>query len=159
APVLGEGVRRSLLLSRSAAPADGFGIVLFDQDGHLESMNADAERLVAELVEPGRSDDGLPATIHAIATRAWKLATTGESLEDKPARARARTRSGAWLTLDGSCLNSGAALRTAVVIEPSRRPEIAALLLQAYGLSPRELEVAQMLLVGLSVPHIARLLV
>src|SRR5262249_25115988 len=31
APVLGEGVRRSLLLSRSAAPADGYGVVLFDQ--------------------------------------------------------------------------------------------------------------------------------
>jgi DNA-binding NarL/FixJ family response regulator len=46
-----------------------------------------------------------------------------------------------------------------VVIEPSRTPEIAALLLQAYGLSPRELEIAQMLLAGFSVPHIARLLV
>jgi DNA-binding CsgD family transcriptional regulator len=48
--------------------------------------------------------------------------------------------------------------RTAVVIEPSRPPEIATLLLQAYGLLPRELEIAQLLLAGLSVPHIARLL-
>jgi DNA-binding CsgD family transcriptional regulator len=54
--------------------------------------------------------------------------------------------------------SSGAVPRTAVVIEPSGAPEIARLLLQAYGLSPRELEIAQMLLAGFSVPHIARLL-
>ena len=45
------------------------------------------------------------------------------------------------------------------MIEPSRPPEIATLLLQAYGLSPRELEIAQLLLTGFSVPYIARLLV
>ena len=33
------------------------------------------------------------------------------------------------------------------------------LLLQAYGLSPRELQIARMLLAGFSVPHIAGLLV
>ena len=158
APVLGEGVRRSLLLASSSAPADGYGIVLLDREGHLESMNSDAERLVGELVESGRSD-GLPPTIQAVGARARQLATTGASPDDRPARARARTRSGAWLTLHGSYLNSGALSCTAVVIEPSRAPEIAALLLQAYGLSPRELEIAQMLLAGFSVPHIAGLLV
>ena len=76
APVLGEGVRRSLLLSRSAARADGYGIVLLDHEGHLESMNADAERLIGELVEFGGSDDDLPPTIHAVAARARQLATT-----------------------------------------------------------------------------------
>jgi DNA-binding CsgD family transcriptional regulator len=158
APVLGEGVRRSLLLASSAAPGDGYGIVLLDNEGHLESMNSDAERFVGELVESGRSDGGLPPTIQALAARARQLPTSWASPDNKPARARARTRSGAWLTLHGSCLNSGAVTRTAVVIEPSRPPEIATLLLQAYGLSQRELEIAQMLLAGLSVPHIARLL-
>ena len=121
APALGEGVRRSLLVSSTAAPADGYGILLLDQEGHVESMNADAERLIAELVELGRSDDGLTPTIQAVAACARQLATSGASADNKPARARARTRSGAWLTLHGSCLNGGAASWTAVVTSPAGR--------------------------------------
>jgi DNA-binding NarL/FixJ family response regulator len=97
--------------------------------------------------------------MHGVAARAQQLATMGASSDNRPARARVLTRLGAWLTLHGSCLRSAAGSRTAVVIEPSRPPEIASILLQAYGLSPRELEIAQMLLVGLSVPHIATRLV
>ena len=141
ASALGEGVRRSLLVSSSAAPAEGYGILLLDEEGHLESMNADAKRLIGELAEAGRSDDGLAATIQAVAARARQLARTGASADNKPARARARTRSGAWLTLHGSSLNGEAGSRTAVVIEPSRPPEIATLLLQAYGVSPQEREI------------------
>jgi hypothetical protein len=154
---LGEGVRRSLLLS-AGAPAAGYGLMLLDEENRLEMLNADAEWLLGELVERGRPPDQLPSSIHSVATCARQLATTGVSPDARPASARARTRSGAWLTLHSTCLHRGACLRTAVVIEPSRPPEIASLLLQAYGLSPRELEVAQLLLVGCSVPHIARLL-
>jgi hypothetical protein len=53
ASVLGEGVRRSLLLGSCAALAAGYGIVLFDEEGHPASMNSDGERLVGELVEAG----------------------------------------------------------------------------------------------------------
>ena len=159
APVLGEGIRRSLLLSANGSVAAGYGVVLLDADGRLEAMNADAERLVSQLVEVGPHDGQLPHSIYGVAARAGQLASEAGSADSEPARARARTSSGAWVTLHGSVLDGGSGLRTAVVIEPSRPPEVAPLLLQAYGLTPRELEVAQLLLAGFSAPHIARLLV
>ncbi len=159
APFLGEGVRRALLLPCAAKVASGDGLVLFDEDGRLEAMNADAERLVGELVEVGPPGSQLPHCIYGVAARARHLASAEFATGGGPARARARTHSGMWLTLHGAGLESGARRRTAVVIEPSQPPEIAPLLLQAYGLTPRESQVAQLLLAGCSVPHIAKLLV
>jgi len=46
------------------------------------------------------------------------------------------TRAGRWLVLHGALLEGTADGRVAVIIEPARAPEIAPLVVQAYGLSP-----------------------
>jgi len=65
-------------------------------------------------------------------------------------------RSGQWLVVHASRLSGrGAPGETAVILEPARLAEVAPLLLQAYGLTHREAEVAQLVLRGLGTAGIA----
>ena len=62
-------------------------------------------------------------------------------------KARVQTRSGQWLIAHASRLSDSMGAReTAVILEPAQPHEIAPLLLEAYGLTRREAEVAQLVL-------------
>ena len=73
-------------------------------------------------------------------------------------RTRARTRSGVWLLIHASCLHSadGTAADVAVVIEPAKASEVAPLIVEAYELTPREVDVTRALARGLTTVEIAR---
>jgi DNA-binding CsgD family transcriptional regulator len=59
------------------------------------------------------------------------------------------------LLLHGTQLSGGAEARTAVIIQPAPSPEIASLIVQAYGLSERERQVTELCAQGLSTKEIA----
>jgi DNA-binding CsgD family transcriptional regulator len=65
-------------------------------------------------------------------------------------RVRVRGRSGRWLALHGSLTESsgGRPGETVIVIGPARPEEVAWLTLAAYGLSPREEEVVELVVRG-----------
>jgi DNA-binding NarL/FixJ family response regulator len=150
-PLLADGFRRALLLTAalpSEAP-DGPGIVVFDEHEDVESVSEAGSRWLAELSESGCDH----LAIRAVAVRARRAGNEGAT--ERSARARAYTRSGRWLTLHGTRLQTPAGERIAVVIEPSRPHEIAPIILHAYGLSDREREVAQLCLQGWSTAAIA----
>jgi DNA-binding NarL/FixJ family response regulator len=69
-----------------------------------------------------------------------------------------RTRSGVWLLIHASCLHSadGTGADVAVVIEPAKASEVATLIVVAYELTPREVDVTRALARGLSTSEIAR---
>jgi DNA-binding CsgD family transcriptional regulator len=72
------------------------------------------------------------------------------------ARGEVRTRAGRWLVLHGVSLAApGSSPRTAVIIEPATTPEVAPMIVEAYGLTPRECEVVQQVLLGASTADIA----
>ena len=73
-------------------------------------------------------------------------------------RTRARTRSGVWLLIHASCLHgaAGSAADAAVVIEPAKASEVAPLIVDAYELTPREVDVTRALARGLTTNEIAR---
>jgi DNA-binding NarL/FixJ family response regulator len=73
-------------------------------------------------------------------------------------RTRVRTRTGVWLLVHASCLQSadGALANAAVVIEPAKASEVAALLVEAYELTPREVDVTRALARGLTTNEIAQ---
>ena len=73
-------------------------------------------------------------------------------------RTRARTRSGVWLLIHASCLRGadGIAADAAVVIEPAKASEVAPLIVEAYELTPREVDVTRALARGLTTNEIAR---
>jgi DNA-binding CsgD family transcriptional regulator len=68
-------------------------------------------------------------------------------------RARLRTSTGVWLLLHGSILQGTDNL--AVVIEPAKGGDVAPLIVEAYGLTQRELEVTRAIARGLGTAEIA----
>ncbi len=156
APHLAEGLRTALLIDAGAEPAsEGPGLVILADDFSVVSTTASAERWLAELGDwPHRSEP--PQAIRAVAARLAAIERAGEAGPELLPRARAQTRSGRWLLLHAARLSGATGDRQiAVILEPAGPAEVAPLVLQAYGLTDREAQVAQLVLRGLSTAEIA----
>lgn len=160
--LLAHAVRSSLLMG---AVADGAadddaapGLVLLDAHGEPEAINAPARRWLAELAIPASTSSaaGLPGSIYVVAAAARRAVGGEASAAPEPARLRVQTRSGRWLVLHGSVLDVGSRARTSVIIEVARPAEIAPLIVQAYGLTDREREITQLVLLGRSTDEMAK---
>jgi DNA-binding CsgD family transcriptional regulator len=158
---IAEGLRRAVLidaLEPSASPGGAPALVLVDAAGAVTAASPAARGWLEEL----SLDDGLaadrraPAALRALAARARDARPDAAA----PARARVRTPSGRWLLLHGCALEGeGAGGAAAVVIEPARAPDVTPLIVEAFGLSAREREVARLVVLGASTADVARALV
>ena len=103
---------------------------------------------------------GVPQAITAVAARLKRLERDAEAPPDLMPRARLRTCAGCWLVAHASRL-AGAEPggHIAVILQAARPAEVAPLLLAAYALTPREMEVAALVLAGRSTDAIAAALV
>jgi DNA-binding CsgD family transcriptional regulator len=153
APLVGHGIRTCLLLAGVDTEPAGTSpaLVVLDDDGAVEVISPQARDWLGDV-----ADDDLEGTIvlHEVAGQARALARGGAG---RPACARTRTREGEWLVvraarLEGSRSGKG---RTAVVLEPARRADVAPVLLRLHQLTPREREVTQLLLTGMAIADIA----
>jgi DNA-binding CsgD family transcriptional regulator len=116
------------------------GLLLIGADGGVESATAEATHWLEDL----RDHDGeVPLTVRAL------VASAGDR-DGGAVRARARGRSGAWLTLTAWRLGD----RIAVSMESAAPHDLTALALEAYSLSPREREVVELVLLGWSTSEI-----
>jgi DNA-binding CsgD family transcriptional regulator len=151
---VGEGLRKSLLpeaCRHAGAASKSPGVLVLGDDDEVLSLTSEAENWLAEL----RADDlDLPSVVYAVAGRARALGAGAA------ARARVRLRSGGWLLVHGSMLRgtSGGRTRTAVLLEPARRADLAPLLVELYGLTEREGEIVRLLVAGMSIEAIAEAL-
>ncbi|ONI84476.1 helix-turn-helix transcriptional regulator [Actinosynnema sp. ALI-1.44] len=154
---------RSFARPVAVAPGSaGPGLLIFDSANHLVSANDEAVDLLAELPEG-------PAIRTALGVRvpAWLESTVIQAraiVQEHArgsARIRMRTQAGRWLVCHASCLRAadGLVTSTAVVIEPAQVSEIVPLIIDAYGLSDRELEITQCVSRGLATGEIAERLV
>jgi DNA-binding CsgD family transcriptional regulator len=153
--LLAEGLRRAVLLAAVPATDDAPGapgLILLAPGGAVEAMTPAAERWLSTLIAAETAEGDLPAVVNAVAYRAL-LAARGGTAEG--ARSRVPTSLGTWLVIHGSVIGDPAEGRTAVILEPARSPEIAPLIVAAYGLTAREREVTQLVLHGLSTAEIA----
>jgi DNA-binding CsgD family transcriptional regulator len=161
APVIGAGLRRALLAPpiapNAGAPVDhGPGVVVFDEHGEPESISGAAKRWIGELIEdPPPSTPSESKAVQAIAARARAIAPGTDPLE-LAARARVRTRSGAWLLLYGTRLSGDTGGRTAVIIHPATPQDVAPVIALSYGLTERECHVAMQCVQGRVTKEIAR---
>ncbi len=142
-----RAVRRGLVTetcSSEIAP-DAPGVIELDRSGAPLRVSSTAEPLLEEL-SGTTVDDGLRSSaVQAIAgaTRA----VTANGGVDLP-RSVVKTPAGTWLVLHGALLGSAGAGETAVFVQRAHPTLVAPLLLRAYGLTPREQEVAQLTLRG-----------
>src|SRR5579859_1409458 len=163
APHLAEGLRAAVLLgSVDTAPvAAGPGLLLLADDFSVVAMTAAAQAMVEEIADwPLRRE--LPQAITAVAACLQRLERDAEAPYDLLPRVRMQTRAGRWLVvhasrLAGSGVEPGGQI--AVILEAAQPLEMAPLVLAAYALTPREREVATLVLAGRSTAAIAATLV
>ena len=152
-----HGVRTGVLsrLTEAPPPAANAGpaVVVVGADDQLVSMSVGAEERLADLIDGEAAGDPL-TPVSALVGAARRYAR-GET--QVPPRSRVRTRSGMWLVLHAGPLMSRDGRRGEVVItiEEARPPEIVALVVAAFGLTPRERDVTQLVLQGVDTKEIA----
>ena len=144
-----ESQRVRLARDLSAAGGDSDrGLLVLDDDDGLEMADAAATAWLDELGATGRR---LPLVVTAVADRAREI-ESGRT--DAAATVRVRARSGRWVLVRGSALgNGGSAPRIAVTLEPARAPELAEVIVDAFGLTRRERRVTELVAQGL--PNVA----
>jgi DNA-binding CsgD family transcriptional regulator len=161
APIVGRALRLSLIShpARNAA-GRGPGMAIVDADNRLVSATPEALAWFEDLESVYRLPDpvlgrDVPSEVTVAAQEARSRAATG--VTGAATRTRARTRSGVWLLIHASCLHrpDGTAAEAAVVIEPAKASEVAPLIVDAYELTPREVDVTRALARGLTTNEIA----
>ncbi len=160
AGVLADGVRRALLGSIVADDESGTGLLVLAPDGSVELANREADHWIGALSHLPEHAAPLPSVIHAVADRARRCAggadTDGRPSSDPDlARARVRAGTGQWVVVRGSALGDGPDARVAVQLEAARGPELARLIVEAYGFTERERMVTELVAQGRTTSEIA----
>lgn len=161
APYLAEGARRSLVVSDLAEDAgpDTPCLVVLDANLAVDSVTPGAERSLADLPGGANASTGrLPFAVLAVAARVRRVARGETDSSVSAARARVLSRTGRWVVLHGASLLGPTGERFSVIIEPAHPSQRAPLLMDAFGLTEREQEVARLVLQGRSTDEIARML-
>lgn len=170
-PYVADGIRTGLALCRPgrADRAESPALVVLRDDGSVESMT---DTVPEWFGDP--EDESLRTTIvlHQVARRARALAAdtpTGEPSPTTrpgdaatsapaavpPARAWARTSTGESVIVRGARLSGDGPGRTVLVLDPATQADLAPLLMELRGLTPREREVTRLLLTGKPTRQIA----
>jgi DNA-binding CsgD family transcriptional regulator len=167
-PHLGAGLRAAALHTQASLIPEGDnvpGVLVLDQCGRVQHCTAAAERRLQELEDLGpgwREGEGLPAPVWAVvgALRRALSPKTDHELNNSVPRLFVRARSGRWLTFqaDLSEQHPERGSEIAVIIEPAGTRDVAWLRTTAYGLSPREREIVDLVVRGASTKEISAIL-
>jgi DNA-binding CsgD family transcriptional regulator len=148
-PALAMGLRRTFL-SRPVSVSkqlDSPAVIVLSSDDRVVSCTDTARELLAAMAGGvGLGPDRLPIVVHVMAWYARRP-------NGAPARARLRMHDGHWITVRAATLDGGE--RVALVMESSRPSEVAALLLDAYGLTQRESQIARHVIRAFSTEDVA----
>ena len=155
APLLATRLRNRLRVGRAhEGPAAEPGTIIVDRELSLVAATDQAWQWISRLgMRPPNDAEPLPGFMYVAATR---VAASAEQ-PPRPARVRLQTADGRWVVVRVAPLIHGprAASGYAITLEPARSEDLAPLLMQAWALTPREREVARLVIDGLSTDDIA----
>ena len=150
-PYLAGGLRQSVALSAVAPRAGvsaGPGIIILDGDLSVVSINEEAERWLADIVEVDwPAHHNLPFALLATAAQVAGLSQDGAGA---PVPTRLRRRSGGWIAVHASTLDGAGGRHVAVVLDEAGTVQVSSLLLAAHGFTPAQSRVAALVVQGRS---------
>lgn len=151
---LALGMRTGLLarLADTAPATLGPAVVIVGADDRIHQVSDNAEERLADLLSASVHEP--MGTIASLVGAARRYAA-GDST--RPPRCRVRGRSGIWLVLHATTLSNraGGSGDVVVTIDEARPPEILPLVVAAFDLTPRERDVAFLVLQGVDTKEIA----
>jgi DNA-binding CsgD family transcriptional regulator len=158
-PLLAARLRDGLRATRrpeDEEPDGEPGTMFLDRDLSLIGATDEAWQWISRLGMPRLNEaELLPGFVYAVAARVAASASD----PPKPARVRLQDTNGRWAVVRAAPLTSGrppaAQGGYAITLERARSEDLAPLLMRAWELSPREREVAQLVIDGLSNDDIA----
>ncbi|MCX5044422.1 helix-turn-helix transcriptional regulator [Aldersonia sp. NBC_00410] len=156
APLFARGFRAGLVVGAVTSVEVGVGpaVIVVDGVDNVVQASVGAPARIAELGGGPVGEARLPFALRTLigSARAFALGR-----HDRLPRMRLRTRAGGWLIAHASPLMSpdGTSTNIVVTIEEARPPDVIPLVVAAYGLTPREQAVVQLVLQGVSTSQIA----
>jgi DNA-binding CsgD family transcriptional regulator len=152
---IARALRRAMVAEPASSPTPGRGpgVVLLDGGARVVSATREAvewlDELAPEMLMSDVGDLQLPFHAHGFATRVRAAHEDGEP----QIRSRLRTRNGVWLLMHGAVLEGTG--QVALIIEPAKSADVAPLIVEAYGLTVRELDITRAIARGLGTSEIA----
>lgn len=131
------------------------GTLIYDNERTLVSFDEAGERWLSILTDGDWQ--AFPSSLSAVYACVARAQMIAAGREQGPASARFRTPAGVWLVVHASCLRSpdGSLGQVAVTIGPAKSAQIAPIIVEAYGLTQREQEIARAVARGLQNSDIA----
>jgi DNA-binding CsgD family transcriptional regulator len=152
---IGNGFRLSLPAPEAeGAAAIAPGVVLLHPDHTVAAITGEAEWLLADVADYSANAGRLPAAVYAAAACLQSI-DSGTALPDAVPTVRVRTAGGRWLLVHATHLYGAVDGDIAVIIEPAHPSSTAPLVLSSHGLTPRECDVALLVLRGASTKAIS----
>ena len=154
---LALGMRSGLLATLAGeAPMSLPGpiVLIVDSTNQVSQASAGAADRLDQLTTSSPLDGGTTGLVGSLVGAARRYATGASSV---PPRTRVRAANGTWLVLHAAPLGNadGPSGDVVVTIEEARPPEIVPLVVAAFGLTPRERDITQLVLQGLDTKDIA----
>jgi DNA-binding CsgD family transcriptional regulator len=149
-----RAVRRGLVVEAATPPSplpEAPGMVELDTGGALVRASDSAAPLLEELSGTSAEDGVRDSALQAVASATRSAGDLG----DLPS-ATVKTHAGRWLVLHGGRIGPDREGAVAVFLQRAHPTLVAPLLLKAYGLTPREQEVAQLALRGATAAQAAQ---
>lgn len=149
------------------------GLLVFDGDSQVVSANDEAFQWLATLAPADDSppvdlvshrfdvdalDDHLKRVTTPVLALVSRARAVARGFDPTPARLRVRDQDGRWLLLHASTMRAAHdhdPASVAVVIEAARSNEVAPIIVEAHGLTPRERDVLATLARGATTSEIA----